>query len=121
MHNSQPWHWRVGADCLHLLADPSRHLPRTDGPAQYGAQLGAALYHCMVALAAMGGAQGSPAADPTDRDHLATIEAFRQTPGDLDGCWPPQDRGAARPPQLRCRSGPVGRHRLMGAMAVGPA
>ena len=86
VHNSQPWHWRVGADCLHLLADPSRHLPRTD-PDRRNMVLscGAALHHCMVALAAMGWrSKVHRLPDPTDRDHLATIEAFRQTPGDLD-------------------------------------
>ena len=86
VHNSQPWHWRVGADCLHLLADPSRHLPRTD-PDRRNMMLscGAALHHCMVALAATGWrSKVHRLPDPADPDHLATIEAFRQAPGELD-------------------------------------
>ncbi len=86
VHNSQPWHWRVGADCLHLLADPSRHLPRTD-PDRRNMVLscGAALHHCIAALAAMGWrSKVHRLPDTADRDHLATIEAIRQSPGELD-------------------------------------
>ena len=30
VHNSQPWRWKVGDQSVHLYADPTRHLPRTD-------------------------------------------------------------------------------------------
>ena len=30
VHNSQPWHWRVGVDSLQLHTDPTRYLPKTD-------------------------------------------------------------------------------------------
>ncbi|MCB1266204.1 MAG: NAD(P)H nitroreductase [Mycobacterium sp.] len=86
VHNSQPWHWRVGSDSLQLLADPSRHLPRTD-PDRRNLVLscGAALHHCTVALAAMGWrSKVHRMPDPADLNHLATIEAFSQPPGELD-------------------------------------
>ena len=86
VHNTQPWHWRVGPDSLHLYADASRHLPRTD-PDRRDLLLscGAALHHCMVGLAAMGWhAKVDRLPDAADPDHLAAIEVIRQAPGELD-------------------------------------
>jgi len=84
--NSQPWRWRVGPDSLHLYADASRHLPRTD-PDRRDLLLscGSALHHCTVGLAAMGWhAKVDRLPDPGDPDHLATIRLVRQPPGELD-------------------------------------
>jgi len=84
--NSQPWHWRVGPDSLHLYADASRHLPRTD-PDRRDLLLscGSALHHCTVGLAAMGWhAKVDRLPDPGDPDHLAAIRLVRQPPGELD-------------------------------------
>lgn len=86
VHNSQPWHWRVGEQSLHLCADPSRHLPKTD-PDRRDMVLscGAALHHCTVALAAMGWhARVHRLPDPAEPDHLASIELSPQKPDDLD-------------------------------------
>ena len=86
VHNSQPWHWRVGPHSLNLYADPSRHLPRTD-PDRRDLLLscGAALHHCTVALAAMGWrAKIRRVPDPAEPDHLAAIEMVSQAPGELD-------------------------------------
>lgn len=86
VHNSQPWHWRIGPRSLHLHADTSRHLPRTD-PDRRDVLLscGAALHHCTVALAAMGWrAKVHRMPNPDDRDHLAVIEVTPQEPGELD-------------------------------------
>ncbi|MBB3602987.1 nitroreductase [Mycolicibacterium sp. BK556] len=86
VHNSQPWHWRVGPDSLHLYADPSRHLPKADPDRRdLLISCGATLHHCAVALAALGWQpriRRFP--DPADRNHLASIEVFRQRAGELD-------------------------------------
>lgn len=86
VHNSQPWHWVVGPDRLHLYADPARHLRQAD-PDRRDLLLscGAALHHCTVALAAMGWrAVVERLPDPADRTLLATIEVARRPPEDLD-------------------------------------
>lgn len=86
VHNSQPWHWRVGPQRLSLHADSTRHLPHTD-PDRRDLLLscGAALHHCTVALAAAGWhATVRRMPDPDDRNHLADIEVVPQIPDDLD-------------------------------------
>jgi len=53
VHNTQPWRWRVDAESLHLYADASRQLPNTDPDGRdLILSCGAALHHCVVALAA---------------------------------------------------------------------
>jgi nitroreductase len=86
VHNSQPWHWRIGAHTLHLHADPSRHLPRTDPDRRdMLVSCGATLHHATVALAALGWqAKVHRFPNPDDRDHLASIEVRPQLPGELD-------------------------------------
>lgn len=86
VHNSQPWHWQVGPRSLHLYADPTRHLPHAD-PDRRDLLLscGAALHHCIVALAALGWqARVRRMPDSQDLNHLADIEVVRQPPGELD-------------------------------------
>lgn len=86
VHNSQPWHWRVGPDRLHLYSDASRHLSRAD-PDRREQMLscGAALHHCAVGFSAVGWqAKIERLPDPADADHLAIIELVRQPPGELD-------------------------------------
>lgn len=86
VHNSQPWHWRVGPHSMHLYADPSRHLPRTDPDRRdMLVSCGAALHHCTVALAALGWqAKVHRFPNPADHDHLASIEVAPQSAGELD-------------------------------------
>ncbi|GAY13515.1 nitroreductase family protein [Mycobacterium sp. shizuoka-1] len=86
VHNSQPWHWRVGPHSLQLYADPSRALPKTDPDRRdLLVSCGAALHHCTVALAAMGWqAKVHRFPNPAEPDHLASIEVHRQQPGELD-------------------------------------
>ena len=86
VHNSQPWHWRVGSESLHLYADPSRHLPRTDPDCRdMLVSCGAALHHCTVALASMGWhATVQRLPDPADPHHLAALTVESQRPDDLD-------------------------------------
>lgn len=76
IYNSQPWRWRVSDDKLDLYVDASLHLPSTDPDGRdLIVSCGAALNHCVVALAAMGWrARAQRLPDPGDPDHLATIE-----------------------------------------------
>lgn len=86
VHNSQPWHWRVGGDSLQLHTDPTRYLPKTD-PDRRDMVLscGAALHHCTVALAAMGWhAKVHRLPYGSEPDHLATIEVTAQAPDELE-------------------------------------
>lgn len=86
VHNSQPWHWRVGPSSVNLYADSSRHLPRTD-PDRRDMLLscGAGLHHCTVALAAIGWrAKIHRLPDPSEPGHLAAVEVVAQSPGELD-------------------------------------
>ncbi|MFV0495529.1 Acg family FMN-binding oxidoreductase [Mycobacterium sp.] len=75
VHNSQPWRWRVGETSLHLYSDPTLHLPNTDPQGRdLVMSCGAALNHCVVALAAVGWrARVVRLPDPADPNHLAAI------------------------------------------------
>jgi nitroreductase len=86
VHNSQPWRWAVGEHSLHLFADRSRQLPNTDPDSRdLLLSCGAALNHCVVALAALGwAAKVHRFPNPADAAHLASIELRRQAPADLD-------------------------------------
>lgn len=86
VHNSQPWLWRVGPHSLHLYADRTMHLKHTD-PDQRDliVSCGAALNHCVVALAAMGWrATVHRLPNPAEPDHLASITVGRQAAGEAD-------------------------------------
>lgn len=74
--NTQPWRWRVDRTSLHLYTDPGMQLPNTDPDGRdLILSCGAALHHCVVALAAMGWrADVHRLPDPADPDHLAAIE-----------------------------------------------
>lgn len=86
VHNSQPWLWKVGDRSLHLFADRDRHLPQTDPDSRdLMLSCGAALNHCVVALAALGwAAKIHRFPNPDDPDHLASIELRRQLPVEVD-------------------------------------
>ncbi|HUH68271.1 MAG TPA: NAD(P)H nitroreductase [Mycobacterium sp.] len=79
IHNSQPWRWRVGNSRLHLYADPDVQLPSIDPDGRDRmVSCGAALHHCVIALAAVGWrAQVRRFPNPADPDHLAAMELFR--------------------------------------------
>ena len=54
VHNTQPWRWRVDAPSVHLYSDASRQLPNIDPDGRdLMLSCGAALHHCVVALAAV--------------------------------------------------------------------
>lgn len=86
VHNSQPWKWRRDGDRLHLYADPDLLLPHTDPDARdLMLSCGAALNHCLVALAALDWqARVHRLPDPADPHHLAIIEPFQYPAADLD-------------------------------------
>jgi nitroreductase len=86
VHNSQPWRWRVGEQSLHLYADPDRHLPHTDPDARdMMISCGAALNHCVVALAALGWqSKIHRLPNPDERHRLASIELYRYPANEVD-------------------------------------
>lgn len=54
-YSSQPWCWQVGYSHLHLHADPELQLPSVDPDEPHRmVSYGAALYSCVIALAAAG-------------------------------------------------------------------
>ena len=80
--NSQPWLWTVGGDGVGLHADLSRQLGDTDSDRRdILLSCGAALDHCVVALASVGWRpriRRFP--NPDDASHLALIELVEQPP-----------------------------------------
>jgi nitroreductase len=86
VHNSQPWRWKVGQRSLHLFADRDRRLPQTDPDSRdLMLSCGAALHHCVVALAALGWeTRVHRFPNPADSDHLASIEVRRHKAADTD-------------------------------------
>ena len=86
VHNSQPWRWRVGPHSLHLYAENSLHLKHTDPDRRdLLVSCGAALNHCTIALAALGWqAKVHHMPNPSDPDHLASIQVHRMAPGEVD-------------------------------------
>jgi len=86
VHNSQPWRWRVGPHSLHLYADRSLHLKHTDpDQREFIVSCGAALNHCVIALAAMGWqATIHRLSNPNEPDHLASITLHRHPATETD-------------------------------------
>ena len=86
VHNSQPWLWRVGPHSLHLYADRSLHLQHTDPDQRdFIVSCGAALNHCVIALAALGWhATIHRLPNPNEPDHLAAIKVHRHAATETD-------------------------------------
>jgi nitroreductase len=86
VHNTQPWRWRVGTTSLHLYSDASLQLPNTDPDGRdLILSCGAALNHCVIALAAVGWhAKVVRLPTPVDPDHLAAIELSPRSADHLD-------------------------------------
>lgn len=86
VHNSQPWRWRVGQGTMHLYADTALHLPHTDPDCRdLIVSCGAALNHCVIALAALGWqSKVHYLPNPADPNHLASIQPHRLEPGPVD-------------------------------------
>jgi nitroreductase len=86
VHNVQPWAWRVGADSLNLYADGTRRLLHTDPDGRdLIVSCGAALNHCVVALAALGWQSRIHRFPiPAEPSHLASIEVQPLLASDLD-------------------------------------
>jgi nitroreductase len=86
VHNTQPWRWRVDEAALQLYSDTSLQLPNTDPEGRdLILSCGAALNHCVIALAALGWrAKVVRFPDPADASHLATIELSGYQADSLD-------------------------------------
>lgn len=86
VHNSQPWHWRVGPRSMHLYADLAMHLPHADpNKRDLMVSCGAALHHCTVGLAALGWrAVIHRFPNLAQPDHLASLELRREPPDEVD-------------------------------------
>jgi nitroreductase len=86
VHNSQPWHWTLGRQIVHLNADLRRWLPATDADGRdLVVSCGAALHHLRIALVAVGlGAVVHRLPHPGEPDRLATIELRTGTATDAD-------------------------------------
>jgi nitroreductase len=86
IHNSQPWHWRIGEHSLHLYSNTDLHLPSVDPDTRdLMLSCGAALNHCAVAFAALGWqSKIHRFPNPADTNHLASIELARYVPTEVD-------------------------------------
>ncbi|MGB5148507.1 MAG: NAD(P)H nitroreductase [Mycobacterium sp.] len=86
VHNSQPWLWRVGDGSIHLYAEPSRRLPRTDPDGRdLLISCGASLHHATAAFAALGWrCKVSRLPNAAEPNHLAAIELTKGEPDKKD-------------------------------------
>jgi nitroreductase len=86
IHNSQPWHWRVGEHSLHLYANPDLQLAAVDPDSRdLMLSCGAALHHCAIAFAALGWQSTVHRfPNPAEANHLASIELQRYAPTVVD-------------------------------------
>jgi len=84
VHNTQPWHWLLGAESIHLMADPNRRLRVADPDGRdLLLSCGAALHHLQTSLAALGWrtiVHRVPNRD--DPAHLAAVEVVAHEPSD---------------------------------------
>jgi nitroreductase len=81
IHNSQPWHWRIGHGAADLYVDPRRHLQVNDPDRRMLViSCGAALHHAQVALAAEGLAVDCTLMpEAGDANHLAHLRITATT------------------------------------------
>lgn len=86
IHNTQPWRWRVGGADLEFYCEPHRQLENTDPDGRdLMISCGAALHHCVVALAALGWkAMVHRLPDPDDAGYLAAVEVMPHSPDQVD-------------------------------------
>lgn len=77
VHNTQPWHFTLGAEGMSLYADRTRQLPVLDPTSrQLTISCGCALFNARASLAADGfGATVERSPDPSDPQLLAVITA----------------------------------------------
>lgn len=86
VHNTQPWHWLIGSNSVHLMADRTRRAPVTDPDGRdLLLSCGAALHHLRVAFAALGWqAVVHHLPGEHEPDHLAAVEPHPHVPTDDD-------------------------------------
>jgi len=86
VHNSQPWQWRLADHGVHLYANPELLLPSTDPDGRdLMLSCGAALNHCVVALAALGWqSKVHRFPNPAEPNHLAALDLHPYPAAELD-------------------------------------
>jgi hypothetical protein len=84
IHDTQPWHWRVGSDTLDLYLDRSRVLAVTDPDTRLATlSCGTALHHARTVLAAEGWrVTVARMPDAADQEHLAHLRVYAPAPAD---------------------------------------
>jgi len=81
IHNTQPWHWRIGATSVDLWAERRRQLASDRNARLLTISCGAALHHAQAALAAQGYSSiVLPFPDPAHPDHLARLTLTEPIP-----------------------------------------
>ena len=128
LHNSQPWHWQIGAGVLDLRLEPRRVLAVSDPNARLAVlSCGAALHHARIHLAVEGWRVAiARVPDSDDPDLLARLRVGDVEPGDGDPVPPDGgDLGRLVRAALRRRTNrrgtpgvPVDRHRVASIRAA---
>jgi hypothetical protein len=86
--NSQPWHWLIGSQSVHLKADWARQLPCDTDGRDLLLSCGAVLHHVRVALSGLGWMpRVHRMPNPADPAHLATVELRAREPSEEDNAW----------------------------------
>lgn len=114
LHNSQPWHWRVGADVLDLRLEPHRIL-RVSDPATRLAVLscGVALHHARIHLAAAGWrVDTARVPDGDDPDLLARLRLDGHAPADYEAIRLVRAAAHRRTDRRAASGSPVDLHRV---------
>lgn len=77
IHSSQPWHWRLGYNSLHLFADHSSFPGKDPNEPDLLITCGSTLHHLRAAFAAEGWATVvHRVPNPADPSHLASVEFY---------------------------------------------
>lgn len=77
LHSTQPWHWRLGYNSLHLFADHSAEPSEDPNEPDLLITCGSTLHHLRAAFAAEGWATiVHRVPNPADPSHLASVEFY---------------------------------------------
>lgn len=77
IHSSQPWHWRLGYNSLHLFVDPTAYAAGDPNGRDLLISCGSTLHHLRIAFAAEGWAtMVHRVPNASDASHLASVEFY---------------------------------------------